>query len=157
MINKLRMKSPYELMKIVDIKTFYKSGGYELGFHDTDYFYYEIKSRERYNIGDNIYFKQKDVYVSDYKASKYQDEIIYKYKLRRKNGVWQTKIYNSLLCGASLERKVLAVKEELIKFHLNIDENQNEEEAFWFRYAPPSVNIMYAMPRIGVSQILMTK
>ncbi|WP_252248255.1 phage late control D family protein [Clostridium sp. ZBS20] len=93
-----------------DLKTFYKAGGYDLGFHDTDYFYYEIKSREKCSIGDNIYFKQKDVYVSDYEAYKYQDEIIYKYKLRRKNGVWQTKIYNSLLCGASLEGKVLAVE-----------------------------------------------
>lgn len=38
-----------------DLKTFYKAGGYELGFHNTDYFYYKIKRRERYNIRDNIY------------------------------------------------------------------------------------------------------
>ncbi|WP_286674324.1 MULTISPECIES: hypothetical protein [unclassified Clostridium] len=37
------------------------------------------------------------------------------------------------MCGASIEGKVLAVKEELVKIHLNIDENQSEEEAFWFR------------------------
>ncbi|WP_353847554.1 phage baseplate assembly protein V, partial [Clostridium sp. CMCC3677] len=89
--------------------------------------------------------------TKDYEACKYQDETIYKYKLCRKNGVWQTKLYNSLLGGASIEGKVLAVKEELIKIHLNIDENQSEGEAFWFRYAPPSANIMYAMPSIGES------
>ncbi|NFH91219.1 late control protein D, partial [Clostridium botulinum] len=134
-----------------DLKTFYKAGGYDLGFHDTDYFYYEIKSRERYSIGDNIYFKQKDVYVSDYEAYKYQDEIIYKYKLRRKNGVWQTKIYNSLLCGASLEGKVLAVEGEEVKLHLNIDENQDEGEGSSFKYAPPTGNAMYSMPVVGTS------
>ncbi|MBY6778227.1 hypothetical protein HYH39_01405 [Clostridium botulinum] len=134
-----------------DLKTFYKAGGYELGFHDTDYFYYKIKSRERYNIGDNIYFKQKDVYVSDYEAYKYQDEIIYKYKLRRKNGVWQTKIYNSLLCGASLEGKVLAVEGEEVKLHLSIDENQDEGEGSRFKYAPPTGNTMYSMPVVGTS------
>ncbi len=53
--------------------------------------------------------------------------------------------------GASIEGKVLAVKEELVKLHLDIDENQSEEEAFWFRYAPPTTNIMYAMPSIGES------
>ncbi|WP_353846320.1 MULTISPECIES: hypothetical protein [unclassified Clostridium] len=134
-----------------DLKTFYKAGGYDLGFHDTDYFYYEIKSRERYSIGDNIYFKQKDVYVSDYEAYKYQDEIIYKYKLRRKNGVWQTKIYNSLLCGASLEGKVLAVEGEEVKLHLNIDEKQDEGQGSLFKYAPPTGNTMYSMPVVGTS------
>ncbi|WP_353846077.1 late control protein D [Clostridium sp. ZBS15] len=147
----------YELQDIMsykackDLKTFYKAGGYDLGFHDTDYFYYEIKSRERYSIGDNIYFKQKDVYVSDYEAHKYQDEIIYKYKLRRKNGVWQTKIYNSLLCGASLEGKVLAVEGEEVKLHLSIDENQDEGEGSRFKYAPPTGNTMYSMPVVGTS------
>ncbi|WP_252238388.1 phage baseplate assembly protein V [Clostridium sp. VAP51] len=86
-----------------------------------------------------------------YEAYRNKEEIIYKYKLCRKNGVWQTKLYNSLLSGASVDGKVLAVKEELVKIHLNIDENQSEEEAFWFRYAPPSANIMYAMPSIGES------
>ncbi len=134
-----------------DLKIFYKAGGYDLGFHDTDYFYYEIKSRERYSIGDNIYFKQKDVYVSDYEAYKYQDEIIYKYKLRRKNGVWQTKIYNSLLCGASLEGKVLAVEGEEVKLHLSIDGNQDEGEGSRFKYAPSTGNTMYSMPVVGTS------
>ncbi|WP_252243918.1 MULTISPECIES: hypothetical protein [unclassified Clostridium] len=86
-----------------------------------------------------------------YEAYRNKEEIIYKYKLCRKNGVWQTKLYNSLLSGASVDGKVLAVKEELVKIHLNIDENQSEEEAFLFRYAPPSANIMYAMPSIGES------
>ncbi|WP_252243974.1 MULTISPECIES: phage baseplate assembly protein V [unclassified Clostridium] len=91
------------------------------------------------------------MYVREYEAYTNKDETIYEYKLCRKNGVWQTKLYNSLLNGASIEGKVLAVKEELVKLHLDIDENQSEEEAFWFRYASPSANIMYAMPRIGES------
>ncbi|WP_252255052.1 hypothetical protein [Clostridium sp. ZBS12] len=91
------------------------------------------------------------MYVREYEAYRNKEEIIYKYKLCRKNGVWQTKLYNLLLSGASIEGKILAVKEELVKIHLNIDENQSEEEAFWFRYAPQTTNIMYAMPRIGES------
>ncbi|BCZ45501.1 hypothetical protein psyc5s11_15680 [Clostridium gelidum] len=63
----------------------------------------------------------------------------------------QTKIYNSLIGGASLEGKVLAVEGEKVKLHLSIDENQNEDEATWFPYAPPTGNIMYSMPVVGTS------
>ena len=49
------------------------------------------------------------------------------------------------------ESKVLAVKEEVVKLHLDIDENQNEGEAYWFPFLPPSVNIMYSMPLVGES------
>ena len=134
-----------------DLKSFYKAGGYEEGCHDTDYFYYEINSSERYELGDNIYFKQKDVYVTEYEVCKYQDEIIYKYKLCRKNGVWQTKMYNSLISGASLEGKVLDTRGEEVKLKLNIDEEQTENEAAWFKYAPPTGNTMYSMPVAGTS------
>lgn len=34
---------------------------------------------------------------------------------------------------------------------LDIEENQSEEEAYWVTYAPPTTNIMYAMPNIGES------
>ena len=39
----------------------------------------------------------------------------------------------------------------IVQLHLDIDENQNEEEAFWFPFLPPSVNIMCSMPLIGES------
>ncbi|WP_242845388.1 hypothetical protein [Clostridium botulinum] len=138
----------YEAFK--DLKGFHEAGGDEV-YHDTDYFYYKIKMRDILEIGSEIYFKQKELYVREYEAYRNKEEIIYKYKLCRKNGVWQTKLYNSLLNGASIEGKILAVKEELVKIHLNIDENQSEEEAFWFKYAPLTTNIMYAMPSIGES------
>ncbi len=133
-----------------NLKRFHEAGGDEV-YHDTDYFYYKIKMRDILEIGSEIYFKQKELYVREYEAYRNKEEITYEYKLCRKNGVWQTKLYNLLLSGASLEGKVLGIEGEKVKLHLNIDENQNEGEAFWFRYAPPSVNIMYAMPSIGES------
>ena len=145
----IKDETPYKVCK--DLKAFYKAGGYDAGFDDKDYFYYEVKSRERYNLGDKIYFKQKDVYVTEYAACKYQDEVIYKYRLCRKNGVWQTKLYNSLISGASLEGKVLAVQGEEVKLKLDIDKEQSESEAAWFKYAPPTGNTMYSMPIVGTS------
>ncbi|MPQ31918.1 late control protein D, partial [Clostridium estertheticum] len=148
---KLEDTSDYRACK--DLKQYHESGGNEAG-HDTDYFYYEIETREKYEIGANISFKNKDFYVNQYKVRALSDEVIYKYRLCRKNGVWQTKVINSLIGGASIEGKVLEVKGEKIKLHLNIDKSQNKDKASWFPYAPPTGNVMYSMPIVGTSASL---
>ncbi|BCZ45492.1 hypothetical protein psyc5s11_15590 [Clostridium gelidum] len=133
-----------------NLQTFRDAGG----TNDIDYFYYEIEKRDKYEVGDDIYFKNKELYVNQYSAYALKDEVVYKYRLCRKNGVWQAKIYNSLLKGTSLEGKVIATEGEKVKLHLSIDENQNEDEATWFLYAPPTGNIMYSMPIVGTSATL---
>ncbi len=102
-----------------NLKRFHEAGGYEEGYHDIDYFYYEVERREKYQIGDDIWIKDKKLYVNQYSAYALKDEVIYKYRLCRKNGVWQTKMYNSLLSGSSIEGKVLAVDGEKVKLHMH--------------------------------------
>ena len=139
----------YDVYK--DIKSFYKAGGYDAGYDDTDFFYYKIEKKDIFEIGSKINYKQKDLYVREYEAYKDKEEISYKYKLCREKGVWQSIIHNKLLKGATLEGKVIATQKEQVKLHLNIDENQDKGTAYWFDYAPPSVNIMYSMPLVGES------
>ncbi|OAV41823.1 hypothetical protein M945_0729 [Clostridium saccharobutylicum DSM 13864] len=134
-----------------DLKSFHEAGGYDSGYNNTDYFYYKVKIRDILEIGSEIYYRQKELYIREYEAYKDKEEVFYKYKLCRKKGVWQNIIYNKLLKGATLEGKVIAVQNEQVKLHLNIDENQDEGEAYWFDYAPPSVNIMYSMPLVNES------
>ncbi|NFN94253.1 hypothetical protein FDB28_09125 [Clostridium botulinum] len=43
--------------------------------------------------------------------------------------------------GASIEGKVLAIKEELVKIHLNIDENQSEDETGVTLISPTGLNL----------------
>ncbi|MDU4854216.1 MAG: EndoU domain-containing protein, partial [Clostridioides difficile] len=40
---------------------------------------------------------------------------------------------------------------EKVKLHLDIDETQNKDKAAWFRYAPPTGNLMYSMPIVGTN------
>ncbi len=139
----------YDVYK--DIKSFHEAGGSNAGYDDTDFFYYEIEKKDIFEIGSKINYKQKNLYVREYEAYRDKEEIFYKYKLCRKDGVWQRMIYNKLLKGATLEGKVIATQKEQVKLHLNIDGNQDEGTAYWFNYAPPSVNIMYSMPLEGES------
>ncbi|OOM13970.1 contractile injection system protein, VgrG/Pvc8 family [Clostridium saccharobutylicum] len=139
----------YEAFK--DLKRFHEVGGYNAGYNDIDFFYYQIIRRNALEIGAQIFYNQKDLYIREYEVYRNREEIFYKYKLCRKNGVWQNIVYNQLLRGATLDGKVLEVKEEVVKIHLDIDKSQNKDEAFWFPFLPPSVNIMYSMPLVGES------
>ncbi|NFT93637.1 late control protein D, partial [Clostridium botulinum] len=137
-----------------DLEKYYKVLTLGIDFHDTDFFYYEVMLREKMNIGDLIKFKERDFYVNQYYGQMHNEELTYKYRLCRKNGIWQENIYNEKLNGISIEGKVLAVDGERVKLHLNIDESQDISKASWFKYAPPTGNIMYAMPIVGESVML---
>ena len=45
----------------------------------------------------------------------------------------------------------MEVSGEKVKLHLDIDETQNKDKAAWFRYAPPTGNLMYSMPIVGTN------
>ncbi|WP_315081012.1 hypothetical protein [uncultured Clostridium sp.] len=137
-----------------DLEKYHKVLTLGIDLHDTDFFYYEVMLREKMNIGDLINFKERDFYVNQYYGQMHNRELIYKYRLCRKNGIWQENIYNEKLNGISIEGKVLAVDGEKVKLHLNIDESQDISKASWFKYAPPTGNIMYAMPNIGENVML---
>uniref|UniRef100_UPI002622C2EE late control protein D n=1 Tax=Clostridium sp. TaxID=1506 RepID=UPI002622C2EE len=128
--------------------------GFHVNFHDTDFFYYEIENRTKMDIGDQIYFKQKNLYVNQFEAKLHKGELIYKYRFCRKKGIWQDKIYNEKIRGRSLEGEVLETDGEKLKLHLYVDESQEPSKAAWFYYAPPSGNILYSMPIIGETATL---
>jgi len=135
-------------------KYFKVKQAFGIDFHDTDYFYYEVDKREKMDIGDQVYFKQKDLYINQYSAKIHQGELIYTYRLCRKKGIWQDKLDCIKMKGISLEGKVLEVKEQLVKLHLDIDKEQNQAKAFWFTFAPPTGNVMYSMPIVGTNALL---
>lgn len=145
--HEIKDNTNYKVCK--DLRRYYEKGGANSKFHDTDFLYYEIYRRETYSIGDNVEFRDKGLYISEYQCNLDKGELIFKYKLCRKNGVWITKSYNSLLCGATIEGEVIDVKNEKIKLHLDIDKNQNVDTATWFNYAPETGNMMYSMPKNG--------
>ena len=139
----------YEALK--DIKKYRESLVHSPNFHDTDFFYYKIRTRKLMELGAQVVFKQKKFYINSYEAEYVRGELIYTYKLCRERGIWQEKLYNDKIKGISLEGEVLEVSGEKVKLHLDIDETQNKDKAAWFRYAPPTGNLMYSMPIVGTN------
>ncbi|BCZ47457.1 hypothetical protein psyc5s11_35240 [Clostridium gelidum] len=137
-----------------DLERYSKAQVFGIDFHDTDFFYYEVEKRQKMDIGDKIYFKQKDLYVNQYEAKLHKGDLIYKYRFCRDRGIWIDKIYNKKIKGVALEGKVLETAGEKLKIHLNIDESQDPSKAAWFYYAPPTGNILYSMPLVNESAML---
>ena len=120
----------------------------------TSYFFYTINSKKILEMGDKVHFKDKNFMVYEYELNADQGELIYTYKLCMENSVWQEPIFNYELIGTSLEGTITAVDGENVKIQLDIDNGKYADELKWFRYAPPTGNIMYSMPIVGTRALL---
>ncbi|MGZ7445786.1 contractile injection system protein, VgrG/Pvc8 family [Paenibacillus sp. TH7-28] len=122
--------------------------------HSTDFFTYEVRTGERYSIGDEVLFREKPLVISEIKAGMDQGQLVYTYRLSRSEGIRQNRIWNRQLVGVSLNGKVLDVKGQQVKLHLEIDKEQPPAAAYWFPFAPPTGNVMYSMPQKGTTASL---
>ncbi|WP_179232824.1 hypothetical protein [Paenibacillus rigui] len=143
----LPKETPYTANK--DLLAFRRAGGYEAGLHDTDFFYYEIESLERFNLGDELEFRNKRMVISEVVGRMSRGQFKYTYRLSRTDGIRRSSIYNEKLTGISLEGEVLAVQGEQVKLHLNVDPEQPKDKAHWYPFAPATGSAMYSMPKAG--------
>jgi len=129
-----------------DIETYTKVLAEGFKVNSIDYVYYTINSRSIFFVGDKIIFRNKEFYVKEYIGEYIQGEMIFTYKLCRKNSIWQNKMYNEKLNGVSLEGKIQERRGEKVRIKLDIDGKDGE---YWFAFAPPTGCIMYAMPIVN--------
>lgn len=142
-------KTTYKIAN--DIETYKKVLAEEFKVYNIDYVYYTINSRSIFFVGDEITFKNKEFYVKEYAGEYIQGEMIFTYKLCRKNSVWQNKMHNEKLNGVSLQGKIQERRGEEVRIKLDIDGKDGE---YWFRFAPPTGCIMYSMPIVNEHAML---
>lgn len=70
-------------------------------------------------------------------------------KLAVNNHYFTTVSYNPNLKNISLTGTVLKQKEESISIHLDIDEKQDADNAYFYPWSPEAGNMLYCMPEIG--------
>ena len=119
--------------KVADFLNYTENGN--SGVDEQDFMYYEVETDRLLEIGDQISFKDKSLYVSEV-VTKMKDSLLkHWYTLSTKNGMSQKKLDNPSILGLSIEGKVLEVAKDHVKIHLDMDSKQNKEEAYWFPYS----------------------
>lgn len=135
----------YECMKENDVPD----------LNEIDYISYKVKSYELLDLGDNIYFKNQLFYVSEliYEIKDSDSILENTYVLQSKNGQKQKRLYGDNLSGISLKGTVLEVTGNQIKVKLDIDQEQDSNEAYWFTYSTLAASAdgsgWYFMPEVN--------
>ncbi|MCX7746232.1 MAG: contractile injection system protein, VgrG/Pvc8 family [Clostridia bacterium] len=119
--------------KIFDFRN--SSENYIKGIDENDFTYFEVETDKVLNIGDSVSFKDKALYVYQSVAMIKNSTFKHQYILAFKNGFSQNTLFNSQIAGASVEGRVIDIKEDNLRVHLEIDDAQEKEKAYWFPYA----------------------
>jgi hypothetical protein len=95
----------------------------------------------------------KTFYVRAFTWRLEESLLVATYELRLKKGLRQPKQEQNLLIGTALEGKILVSQADQVKVHLQIDEKQDTQSAYWFPYSTLSASTdgsgWYCMPEVG--------
>lgn len=111
--------------------------------------YYQVDTYQVLHLGQCVNYKN-GVMWPYYAEMNLRKGILYcTYKLSGLNhGVYPT-IFNSCIKGVLLTGTVLERREEQIKIHLDIDNEQDTGKAFFYPWFPEYGNLLYCMPETG--------
>ncbi|WP_052410327.1 hypothetical protein [Paenibacillus durus] len=137
-----------------NLTAYKRAGGIEAGLHDTDFFEYEVETGERYAIGDQVRYLDKDMIVSGVAARMDKGVLVFTYTLSRPEGIRSLELGNSRMAGLSLEGEVLDVRGEEVKLRLDIDKDDGKADPHWYPFAPATGSAMYSMPKPGTKASL---
>ncbi|MCH1624649.1 phage baseplate assembly protein V [Ferdinandcohnia quinoae] len=111
------------------------SENYLEGITDSDYMYYEVESIQPFKIGNEVTFQSRKLYV--YKIFSTIKDGLFKhiYTLTPENGFSLRTSYNQAIIGASIQGNVIDIKGDKIRIHVDFDEDQDKDTAYWFPYS----------------------
>jgi len=137
-----------------DIKAYYTDYDYNPNLVENEYTYFEVESYDELTFGDKVTFHNYEMYVGEVTIELKKGLLVYNATLVRRLTIRQNPIYNETIQGNSIEGTVLAVQNQEIKLHLNIDQEQDEATAYWYPFVPPTTDMLYLMPQIGTNASL---
>lgn len=108
-----------------------------------------VTSKESWDIGEQILLNNHTFFVVEKKGIFEKGSLSYSYLLAGREYMKRFPYQNEKLKGVSIRGKVIDIRQEMIKVHLDIDVSQEKEEAWWFPYLPETGNLMYCMPELG--------
>jgi hypothetical protein len=107
----------------------------ELGFTESDAVSYMVTANDYiFNLGDKLTLDGASLYISSVSLKLYGSSLECTYALGSKNAVSAPKIFNNII-GLTLSGTVLKAIGDTVKVHLEIDDGQDEDTAYRFKYA----------------------
>jgi hypothetical protein len=129
------------------------SENYITGLQEDDFIVYEVESDEILEVGTEVEFNKKTLYVWEAVTEMKESIIKSRYFLTTAKGMSQNNLYNEQISGASIRGKVIDVAKDMVRVHLEIDATQNKDEAFWFpfvtNYSAEGHSGWYCMPELN--------
>ncbi|OAB45520.1 contractile injection system protein, VgrG/Pvc8 family [Paenibacillus glacialis] len=105
------------------------------GISEVDFTQYTVESSMWFNLGDNVTFQKHELTVAAATSQLRDGELLHRYTLSPEAGIRQNEMINTPLAGASLEGKIIEVKKDTVRVHLNNDATQVKSEASWIPYS----------------------
>lgn len=123
------------------------------GHDNTKYPDVTFKSKAFYELGQAITYKDKIYYVSCVNAELINGGLLfaYRFQLEDEGAFYDTEPFHLKRAGRMIFGKILDVKTNKVKLHLNIDNEQNSENAYWYSWYR---NDWYCMPEKGTEAAL---
>ena len=146
------MAGPYKMRRRLD--HYEEALAYEnKGLTEADFTRYVVSSIHPFQLGDNVRFQEKAFKVASIVAEMKNGLLTYQYELSTEKGIRQNQLENKPMIGASLEGSILEVKLDTVRIHLDIDDEQEKEQACWFPYATmysaEGNSGFHCMPEVG--------
>ncbi|RNB62105.1 hypothetical protein EDM57_00020, partial [Brevibacillus gelatini] len=126
---------------------------YASGLGENDFLSYEVESAQILQLGDRVQFHGKELVVSQATTTIQHAILTHTYQLMPEAGIRQNPIHNEDICGAALEGRIIDVRKDTVKIHLDIDPQQPKATASWFPYSTfytaEGNSGFYCMPQLG--------
>lgn len=128
-------------------------------YEESDSIYYQLESMEYYRLGDTVSYQNRELRIIEKSARLIDGRIAFQYKMKKDTGISCPKQYNDFLGGVAIKGRILSIVDGYkLKLHLEIDEKQQESEAFAYpfatRYAANGHTGWYFIPEVGEEVLL---
>jgi len=121
---------------------------------DIDFMCHQVKSYDRFMIGDCVSFLGHTLYVRAIVAKLEGNTLVFTYDLVTKQGLVQPDIFNEELAGVSLIAEVKVITKDQIKAHITEIDNEWDAGGDWYFpystiFSSPGGSGWYVMPEPG--------
>lgn len=130
---------------------FQKQTGQDI--HETECILYRFQSRNYYDLGQLVSYEGHEYCITKVRSELTNGSFFYHYTIQSKQGMlYETYPFSSNKGGRQVQGTILAVETNRMKLHLDMDEDQEEGDAYWY---PWHRNDWFCMPEVGEKAVLL--